>query len=156
MFFFSHCFFSILIPMIFDTLEKSVACSVFLPVRNTKQEWEFSVGWTYRLLPRCAEWAAATQQFRPFRQSCEANPSHFSHHGKSWHWRDIWNSKLAHHGNTVWFRIHAWKSGKKLKHHESTNQREDLLVTTFLMPIWCPFDAVMWDELNEAGGVTYL
>ncbi len=53
------------------TLEKSVACSMFrfrpcvvYPFHvtmielyielKTKQEWEFSVGWTYRLLPHCA------------------------------------------------------------------------------------------------------
>lgn len=107
------------------------------------------------------KWAATTQQFRPFRQSCEANLLTSQCHGKSWHWRDIWNSKLARHGNTVWFRIHAWKSGKKvLKHHESTNQREDLLVAhfphAFSTHFRCPFDAVMWDDLSEAGGVTYL
>jgi len=49
--------------------------------------------------------------------------------------------------------------GKKLKHH--CNKPKGRVIGgnfphVFSTHFRCPFDAVMWDELSEAGGVTYL
>ena len=138
-----------------------VQCFCRCEIRSTNGNsvWVENTDYSHTAL----KWAATTQQFRPFRQSCEAKQlSLLTSHGKSWHWRDDigtqnWLIMATQCGMNAWFIESLGKNWN------ITNQRTkektywwQLSFDAFSTHFPCPFDAVMWDELNEAGGVTYL